>query len=318
LKFLFIIFLLIPFLLGQAAATKAGPAVVISFVIAGIAASFAALCYSELSSMIPVAGSAYTYVYATLGELAAWIIGWSLILEYAVGASTIAVGWSGYFVHFFEHFGIKLSPSWTSAPLVFDHTTGYLLRIPDAYINLPAFLLIISLTIILILGIKESAIVNNIAVTLKVFVILLFVIVGITKINPKNYDPFIPPNEGTFSQFGITGILSATSVVFFAYIGFDAISTTAQETKNPQRNLPIGIIASLVICTILYVAVCAVLTGIVHYSELNVPAPVTVAINAMGMGWLGVIVDFGALTGLISGILVSLMGQPRIFYSMAK
>ncbi|GBB92142.1 hypothetical protein RclHR1_01970024 [Rhizophagus clarus] len=303
---------------GQAAATKAGPAVVISFVISGIAASFAALCYSELSSMIPVAGSAYTYVYATLGELAAWIIGWSLILEYAVGASTIAVGWSAYFVHFFEHFGIKFSPSWTSAPLVFDHSTGYLLRIPDAYINLPAFLLIMFLTFILMLGIRESATVNNIAVTLKVFVILLFVIVGITKINPKNYDPFIPPNEGAFSKFGITGILSASSVVFFAYIGFDSISTTAQETKNPQRNLPIGIITSLVICTILYVAVCVVLTGIVHYPELNDPAPVNVAINAMGMGWLGLIVDFGALAGLISGILVFLMGQPRIFYSMAK
>ncbi|CAB4380410.1 unnamed protein product [Rhizophagus irregularis] len=278
---------------GQAAATKAGPAVVISFIISGIAASFAALCYSELSSMIPVAGSAYTYVYATLGELAAWIIGWSLILEYAVGASTIAVGWSGYFVNFFDHFGIKLSPSWTSAPLVFDHSTGYLLRIPGAYINLPAFLLILFLTIILILGIKESATVNNIAVTLKVFVILLFVIVGITKINPKNYDPFIPQNEGSFSEFGITGILSASSVVFFAYIGFDSISTAAQEAKNPQRDLPIGII-------------------------LNDPAPVTVAINAMGMSWLGVIVDFGALAGLLSGILVFLMGQTRIFYAMAK
>ncbi|EXX68783.1 amino acid transporter [Rhizophagus irregularis] len=303
---------------GQAAATKAGPAVVISFIISGIAASFAALCYSELSSMIPVAGSAYTYVYATLGELAAWIIGWSLILEYAVGASTIAVGWSGYFVNFFDHFGIKLSPSWTSAPLVFDHSTGYLLRIPGAYINLPAFLLILFLTIILILGIKESATVNNIAVTLKVFVILLFVIVGITKINPKNYDPFIPQNEGSFSEFGITGILSASSVVFFAYIGFDSISTAAQEAKNPQRDLPIGIIVSLIICTILYVAVCVVLTGIVHYPELNDPAPVTVAINAMGMSWLGVIVDFGALAGLLSGILVFLMGQTRIFYAMAK
>lgn len=268
--------------------------------------------------MIPVAGSAYTYVYATLGELAAWIIGWSLILEYAVGASTIAVGWSGYFVNFFDHFGIKLSPSWTSAPLVFDHSTGYLLRIPGAYINLPAFLLILFLTIILILGIKESATVNNIAVTLKVFVILLFVIVGITKINPKNYDPFIPQNEGSFSEFGITGILSASSVVFFAYIGFDSISTAAQEAKNPQRDLPIGIIVSLIICTILYVAVCVVLTGIVHYPELNDPAPVTVAINAMGMSWLGVIVDFGALAGLLSGILVFLMGQTRIFYAMAK
>ncbi|CAB4414601.1 unnamed protein product [Rhizophagus irregularis] len=213
---------------GQAAATKAGPAVVISFIISGIAASFAALCYSELSSMIPVAGSAYTYVYATLGELAAWIIGWSLILEYAVGASTIAVGWSGYFVNFFDHFGIKLSPSWTSAPLV-------LIILQDIYYESP----------------------------------------------------------GSFSEFGITGILSASSVVFFAYIGFDSISTTAQEAKNPQRDLPIGII-------------------------LNNPAPVTVAINAMGMSWLGVIVDFGALAGLLSGILVFLMGQTRIFYAMAK
>jgi basic amino acid/polyamine antiporter, APA family len=268
--------------------------------------------------MIPVAGSAYTYVYATLGELAAWIIGWDLILEYAVGASTVAVGWSGYFVHFFEHFGIKFSPAWTSAPLIFNQETGYLERIPGAYINLPAFLLILFITILLVLGIRESATFNNVAVTLKVFAILLFVIVASTKINPKNYDPFIPPNEGSFSKFGVTGILSASSVVFFAYIGFDSISTTAQETKNPQRNLPIGIITSLIICTILYVAVCIALTGVVPYPELNSPAPVTVAINSMGIGWLGVAVDFGALAGLISGILVFLLGQPRIFYSMAK
>ncbi|CAG8535264.1 2891_t:CDS:2 [Funneliformis mosseae] len=304
---------------GQAAATKAGPAVVISFIISGIAASFAALSYSELSSMIPISGSAYTFVYATLGELAAWIIGWDLILEYAVGASTIAVGWSGYLVHFFENtFNVHFSPSWTSAPLLFDHQTGYLERIPGAYINLPALLLIISITIILTLGIKESATVNNIIVGIKTFVIVLFVIVASTKINPKNYDPFIPPNEGSFEKFGVTGILSASSVVFFAYIGFDSISTTAQEAKNPQRNLPIGIISSLIICTILYVAVCVTLTGVVPYTELDSPAPVAVAINAMGMKWLGTIVDFGALVGLISGVLVLLVGQPRIFYSMAK
>ncbi|RGB41715.1 amino acid permease-domain-containing protein [Rhizophagus diaphanus] len=306
-------------LTGQAAATKSGPAIVISFIISGIASSFAALSYSELSTMIPVAGSAYTYSYATMGELMGWIIGWDLILEYLVAAAAVAVGWSAYFVIFFnDTFGIQFSSSWTNAPFAFDEKTGSFSTVPGAYFNLPAFLIIIILTIILIVGIKESARVNTVIVGIKIFVILIFVIAAGTKINPENYKPFVPPNEGTFSAFGVTGIFAGASEVFFAYIGFDAVSTTAQEAKNPQRDLPIGIIGSLGICTILYIAVCVVLTGIMPYRQLNSAAPIAVAVHSIDMKWLGIIVNLGAIAGLTSVMLVSLMGQPRVFYSMAQ
>ncbi|RIA83029.1 amino acid permease-domain-containing protein [Glomus cerebriforme] len=299
-------------LTGEAAATKAGPAVVISFIISGVAAAFAALSYSELASMIPVSGSAYTYVYATMGELMAWIIGWDLILEYLVG-------WSGYFAYFFSNaFNIEFSDSWTNAPITFNDTTGVFESVPGAYFNVPAFAISIILTILLIVGIKESATVNTVIVSIKVFIIIIFVIAAGTKVNPENYKPFVPPNEGSFSKFGFTGVLSAASVVFFSYIGFDAVSTTSQEAKNPQRDLPIGIIGSLLISTILYIAVCLVLTGVVSYHELDSSAPIAVAVSATGMRWLGIIVDLGALAGLTSVILTSLMGQPRIFYSMAN
>lgn len=306
-------------LTGVAAATKSGPAIVISFIISGIASSFAALSYSELSTMIPVSGSAYTYSYATMGELMGWIIGWDLILEYLVAAAAVSVGWSGYFVHFFsDAFDIQFGSSWTKAPFAFDETTGSFSIVPGAYFNLPAFLIIILLTIILIVGVKESARVNTVIVFIKIFVILIFVIAAGTKVNPENYKPFVPPNEGTFSAFGVTGIFAGASEVFFAYIGFDAVSTTAQEARNPQRDLPIGIIGSLGICTILYIAVCVVLTGIVPYRELNTAAPMAVAVKSINMKWLGIIVNLGAIAGLTSVMLVSLMGQPRIFYSMAQ
>ncbi|CAG8800100.1 2906_t:CDS:2 [Cetraspora pellucida] len=306
-------------LTGQAAATKAGPAVIISFLLAGLAASFAALSYSELASMIPISGSSYTYTYATMGELIAWIIGWDLTLEYLVGAATVSVGWSGYFTHFFyDGFGIQLSPSWTSSPIIFNHTSSAFELVPGAYFNVPAFTIVVLLTILLIIGVKESARVNALVVSVKLVVIILFIIAAGTRINSENYQPFVPPNEGSFSKFGITGILSGTSVVFFAFIGFDSISTIAQESKNAQRDLPIAIMGSFGIVSVIYIAVCVVLTGVVSYKKLDSPAPLSVAVNETGLRWLGVIVDLGAVCGLISVILVSLMGQPRIFLAMAN
>ncbi|CAG8435516.1 7789_t:CDS:2 [Funneliformis mosseae] len=305
-------------LTGQAAANNAGPAVLISFIISGLASAFAALSYSEIASMIPVAGSAYTYTYATLGELLAWIIGWDLILEYFFGSASIAVGFSGYFVHFFENaFNVHFSPSWTAAPLLYNETTSAFEKVPGSYFNVPAFAIIIFLTIILIVGIRESANFNTGIVGIKVLILILFVIAGSTRITNANYKPYVPPNEGKFSEFGFTGVLSGATVVFFAYIGFDSVSTTAQEVKNPQRNLPIGIIGSLVICTVLYMAVSTVLTGIVPFRELDGPAPISTAAEKINMRWLGIVVDLGAMLGLISGNLVTLLGQTRIFYSMA-
>jgi len=307
-------------LTGQAAGTKAGPAIVISYMISGFAASFAALSYSELASMIPVAGSAYTYAYAALGELMAWIIGWDLILEYLVGTAAVSVSWSEYFVRFFnDAFNVQLGKSWTSAPILFNSTTETFQRVPGTYFNVPAFVVVILLTILLIVGIKESATVNAIVVGIKILVIVVFVIAASTKIDPENYKPFVPPNEGKFSQFGATGILSAATVVFFAYIGFDSVSTTAQEAKNPQRDLPIGIVGSLIICTVLYIAVCVVLTGTISYKLLaDTAAPISVAADHIGMRWLGIFVDVGALAGLITTSLVTLLGQTRIFYAMAE
>ncbi|KAF0517317.1 amino acid transporter [Gigaspora margarita] len=306
-------------LTGQAAATRAGPAVVLSFLLAGLTASFAALSYSELASMIPISGSSYTYTYATMGELIAWIIGWDLTLEYLVGAATVAVGWSGYFTRFFyDAFGVQLSSSWTSAPITFNNTSNSFELTPGAYFNVPAFTIVILLTIILVVGIKESARVNAMVVTVKVIVIIIFVIAAGTRVNPENYKPFIPPNEGSFSRFGVTGIFAGTSIVFFAFIGFDSISTIAQESKNPQRDLPLSILGSFSIVSVIYIAVCIVLTGVVSYKKLDSSAPISVAVNETGMKWLGVVVDLGAVCGLISVILVSLMGQPRIFLAMAK
>lgn len=306
-------------LTGQAAAAYAGPAVVLSFIVAGIACAFAGSCYAEFASLIPIAGSAYTYAYATLGEFIAWIIGWDLILEYLFGASTVAVGWSGYIVSFFKDIGIVIPASMSSAPLAFNVATGTWTT-TGALINFPAVFIIAVLTTLLVIGIKESANFNNIIVIIKVTVILLFIGFGVFYISTANWKPFIPENTGEYGHYGISGILRAAGVVFFAYIGFDAVSTAAQEAKNPQKDMPYGILVSLVICTVLYILVGLVMTGIVPYPELNDAAPVAVAVNKAGSGliWLRYPVKIGAIAGLSSVILVMLMGQPRVFYSMAR
>jgi len=329
-------------LTGQAAAQYAGPGIVISFLISGLACLFAGLCYAEFASMIPVSGSAYTYAYATLGEFIAWIIGWDLILEYLFAASTVSVGWSGYVVSFLKDFGILIPPQFTAAystvlvdipnlgwkPLTSQITesltaSGVVVNsLPHitAILNLPAMFVIAAITLLLIIGIKESASFNNIMVIIKVFVILLFIGIGFFFVNKANWHPFIPPNTGVWGHFGWSGILRGSAVIFFAYIGFDAVSTAAQEAKNPQRDMPIGILGSLGISTVLYILVAIVLTGIVSYTFLNVADPIAVGVDAMGKGlfWLRPIIKIAAIAGLSSVILVMMLGQPRIFYAMAK
>jgi basic amino acid/polyamine antiporter, APA family len=304
---------------GQAAAQYAGPAIVLSFIVSGFACMFAGLCYAEFASMIPVAGSAYTYTYATLGEFIAWIIGWDLILEYLFAASTVAVGWGGYVVSFLKDFGIIIPPSMSSAPI--DHIAGQGWIVHEgAILNFPAMFIIAIMTVLLVIGIRESAKINNIIVIVKVAVVLLFIGFGIWHIVPSNYTPFIPENTGTFGHFGLSGILRGAGVIFFAYIGFDAVSTAAQEARNPQRDMPIGILGSLGVATVLYIMVGLVLTGIVSFTQLNVPDPIAVGVNAAGAGlfWLRPLIKIGAIAGLSSVILVMLMGQPRIFFSMAS
>jgi APA family basic amino acid/polyamine antiporter len=336
-------------LTGTVAAQNAGPAVVLSFVLAGIASVFAALCYSEFASLVPMAGSAYTYGYATLGELFAWIIGWDLILEYAVGAITVGIGWSGYVVSFLNDFGIHIPPElsaargtelvqipaalasglkmkagWTALasgladqmkalgtdPTGLPHAT--------ALFNLPAIVIIFVITVLLVIGISESASFNNLIVFLKLAVVLLFIFGAFHAINPANWHPFIPANAGHSGHFGWSGVMTGAGIVFFAYIGFDAVSTAAQEAKNPQRDMPIGIIGSLLICTVLYILVSAIATGVVPYAQLDVPDPIAVAADRAGMGWMGKLIKFGAIAGLSSVILVMLLGQSRVFYSMAR
>jgi APA family basic amino acid/polyamine antiporter len=306
-------------LTGTAAAQYAGPAIVFSFVLAGIGCLFAGLCYAEFASMIPIAGSAYTYGYATLGELFAWIIGWDLILEYLFGAATVAVGWSGYFTSFMNELGIHLPAKFTNAPLQVEGT--HHLVPTGAVVNLPAVILIALMSTLLVIGIKESARFNNIIVFVKVAIVFLVIGFGFMFVNPANWHPFVPPSPtGHFGDFGWTGVARAAGVIFFAYIGFDAVSTAAQEAKNPQRDMPIGILGSLAICTVLYILMSLVMTGLAHYTELNVPHPVFVAIEKGGPGlaWLKPIVNIGAIAGLASVVLVMLMGQPRIFFSMAR
>src|SRR5688500_18338691 len=259
-------------LTGTVAAQNAGPAVVLSFVLAGVASIFAALCYSEFASTVPMAGSAYTYGYATLGELFAWIIGWDLILEYALGAVTVAIGWSGYVVSFLKDVGIMIPPELSAA-------RGTLVTLADgstitAIFNLPAVFIIAAVTALLVVGIKESASFNNIIVIIKLAVIILFIVGAATAVVTANWTPFIPPNTGEREAFGWTGVVAGAGIVFFAYIGFDAVSTAAQEAKNPQRDMPIGIIGSLLVCTILYIIVAAIATGVVSYKELDVPDPI--------------------------------------------
>jgi APA family basic amino acid/polyamine antiporter len=310
-------------LTGHAAATNAGPAIILSFIAGGIACAFAGLCYAEMASTVPIAGSAYTYSYATLGEFIAWIIGWDLVLEYALGATTVAIGWSGYVVSFLHDIGITIPPALASAPLAYDSATG-VWSSTGAIINLPAVLVIGAISALLVIGIHESTRVNNVIVVIKVAIIVAFILAGIgfvdtshwvTAANPEG--SFIPPNIGP-GQFGWSGILRGAGVVFFAYIGFDAVSTAAQEAKNPRRDMPIGILGSLVVCTLLYVLVSYVITGILPYDQLNVPDPIAVGVDAIGFTWLSPIIKLGAILGLTSVILVLLLAQPRIFYSMSR
>lgn len=303
---------------GHAAAANAGPAVALSYIVSALACVFAGLCYAEFASMIPVAGSAYTYAYATLGELFAWIIGWDLILEYLFGAATVAVGWSGYVVSFLKGVGVTVPEAFHSSPFHFDHAHG--MTLSGAYGNWPAAFVVLVVTALLATGIRESANFNNVIVAVKLVVILLFIGFGIKYVNTDNWTPFIPENKGPFGEFGWSGVLRGAGVVFFSYIGFDAVSTAAQEAKNPRRDLPRGILWSLGICTVLYVAVSLVLTGIVHYSKLGGPEPIATGIDAVGapLRWLAPFIKLGAIAGLSSVVLVLMLGQTRVFFSMAK
>jgi len=337
-------------LTGNAAASNAGPAVALAFVLGGIACAFAGLCYAEMASTVPIAGSAYTYAYATMGEFIAWIIGWDLILEYSLGAVTVAIGWSGYVVSFLRGIGVIIPPEFTAVPgatLInvtqeaadklhmaagWTELTGDLKDVFTKYgvawesfqtatgvINIPAMIVIALVSLLLVIGIKESANVNNVIVIIKVAIVIVFIVVGIGYVSTANWGgSFIPENTGEFGKYGWSGILRAAGVVFFAYIGFDAVSTAAQEAKNPQRDMPTGILASLAICTVLYILVSFVLTGIVEYKRLDVPDPIAVGVDAIGLSWLSPIVKLGAIAGLSSVILVMLLGQTRIFFSMAK
>jgi len=298
---------------GQAAADFAGPAVILSFVVAGLACAFAGLCYAELASTMPVSGSAYTYSYATLGEVFAWSMGWILLLEYGVAASTVAVGWSGYAVSFLKDLGVVIPAAMSNSTISLED--GVLTYAPR--INVVASLGILLVTGLLVVGVRESASVNNVIVVIKVAVLLLFIGVGFTYIDQANWTPFIPPNEGGFT-YGVEGILRAASIIFFAYVGFEAVSTAAGEAKNPQRDLPIGILGSLLFCTIIYMLVAAVLTGVVKFDQLGVPDPIAVAVDAMGLPWLSFIVKIGAITGLSSVMLVLVYAQTRVFYQMSK
>ena len=302
-------------LTGTVAAVNAGPAVVLSFILAGIASIFAALCYSEFASLVPMAGSAYTYGYATLGEIIAWIIGWDLVLEYALGAVTVAIGWSGYVVSFLHDIGLDV-------PCALSAARGTVVRCPDgtsmtAVFNLPAVVIIALVTTLLVIGIKESATTNNVIVFIKLAVVVLFIAFAAHAVNPANWHPFIPPAEGS-GHFGWDGVVAGGGIVFFAYIGFDAVSTAAQEARNPQKDMPIGIIGSLLICTLLYILVSGIATGVTPYKDLNVPDPIAVAADRAGLGWMSTLIKLGAIAGLSSVILVMLLGQSRVFWTMSR
>jgi len=304
-------------LTGHAAAEMAGPAIMLSFIISGVACVFAGLCYAEFASMIPIAGSAYTYAYATLGQFVAWIIGWDLILEYTLGATTVAIGWSGYCVSFLRDLGIFLPETLISPPFTYN-VEKYTWIATGAFFNLPAVVVVIFVTSIIAIGIRESAVFNSLIVFLKLAIILAFIGAGVFFVKPELWHPFIPPNKGLFGIFGFSGVLRAAGVIFFAYIGFDAVSTLAQEAKNPQKDMPVGILGSLFICTVLYVTVSLVLTGVVPYQQLNSPAPFAVALDAMRLFIFSPILKVGAIAGLTSVILVLILGQTRIFYSMGR
>jgi APA family basic amino acid/polyamine antiporter len=303
---------------GHAAAAYAGPGVVISFIVAGAGCLFAGLCYAEFASMIPVAGSAYTYTYATLGKFLAWIIGWNLVLEYMAAASTVAVGWSGYFVELMAQLGITIPKAFSSAPVAM--TSFEDISLTGAVLNLPAMAVIAIASILLVVGIRASAQFNSAMVAIKLVIVVLVIAFGLPLIKSVNLTPFIPPNTGTWGEFGWSGVFRATGVIFFAYIGFDAVSVAAQEARNPQRDMPIGILGSLIICTVLYILMSLTMTGLASYKALNVPHPVFVAIDAAGpqLAWLGFLVNVGAVVGLASVVLVLLLGQSRVFYAMSR
>ncbi|MDR1865149.1 MAG: amino acid permease [Bacteroidales bacterium] len=302
---------------GQAAATYAGPALTISFLISAAGCILSAVCYAEFAAMIPVSGSVYSYSYATIGEFLAWFIGWDLILEYLFACSSVAVAWSGYMQNLLLGWGIELPHHLTLSTL--DHTVdGWVLT--GSIINFPAVFIVAVISAFLLGGIRQSAWINNIIVVIKVSVILLFIGFGLSHVDTGNWTPYIPENTGTYGSYGWSGILRGAAVVFFAFLGFDALSTAAQETRNPQKDMPRGILLSLIICAVLYVAVTAVLTGIVHYTELKTDAPIALAIDRAGteLAWLGPLIKLGAIAGLSSVILVMMLGQTRIYYAIAK
>ena len=308
-------------LTGQQAAVNAGPAIVLSFILAGVVCAFAAMCYAELASMIPVSGSAYTYTYATLGEFIAWLIAWDLILEYGLAAATVAAGWSGHFNDMLQGFGLGLPHAWSSAPYTFDGT--HLVE-TGAFLNVPAVAIVCLMGGLLITGITQSALVNNIIVSLKIMVVLAVIAIGFGHVNPELWHPLVPariPPTPTdhLGHFGLPGVLTAAGVIFFADIGFESVSTAAQEAKNPQRDMPIGILASLGICTVLYILMSLVITGLAPYASLNNEAPVAIALGAVpGLGWLRQAVNIAVAVGLGSTILSLLYGQSRIFYAMSR
>jgi APA family basic amino acid/polyamine antiporter len=326
-------------LTGLAAAQYAGPAILLSFALAFVACSFAALCYSEFAAMMPISGSAYTYAYATLGEFTAWIIGCALTLEYAVGPSAVAVGWSGYVVSLLRDFGITLPPAFTAPPgtVLVETTRGHwevlanvvqrlaaqgidpaALPQVTAVFNALAASVVLVMTVVLVAGIRESANFNAVMVIVKVAVIVVFIGVGLAFVRAEHWQPFIPENTGEFGRYGYTGIVRGAAVVFFAYMGFDAVATAAQEAKRPQRDLPIGILGSLGVCAVLYMLVAVVLTGTVPYTELDVPDPIAVGVDATGIAWLSSLVKLGAIAGLSTVILVGMLAQSRIFYAMSR
>jgi basic amino acid/polyamine antiporter, APA family len=305
-------------LTGTAAAQFAGPAIVLSFVVAGIGCVFAGLCYAEFASMIPIAGSAYTYGYATMGEIVAWIIGWALVLEYAFGAATVAVGWSGYVTGFLHFFGVTIPFD----PTPKTHISLFGATIP-VQIDIFAMAAIVVITFILVVGVRESANFNSAAVMIKVSVVLIFIGLAVAYAAGNwshmlaNWHPFIPPNLGHFGEYGWSGVMRGAGVVFFAYIGFDAVSTAAQESRNPQKDMPFGILGSLILCTVLYIIVAGLLTGLKPYTELNTPAPVADGAAVIGVQWGVLLVDLGAIAGLASVMLVMLLGQSRVLYTMS-
>jgi len=336
-------------LTGLAAANNAGPAVVLSFILSAVVSGFAALCYSEFAALVPMSGSAYTYGYATLGEFFAWIIGWDLVLEYAVGAITVSVGWSAYLVSFLKDFGIQVPPAVAAArgtilvnlptaiassvkmkagwvalnaglrtQLTQLGTNPDTLQSATAVFNLPAVIIVALVTLLLVIGIRESAGFNDFIVLVKIAVVLVFIVGAGMAIKTANWHPFIPPNTGKWGEFGWSGVMQGASLVFFAYIGFDAVSTAAQEAKNPQRDMPIGIIGSLLVCTVLYVLVSAIATGVMPYQQLDVAEPIAAAADRAGMGWMARFVKLGAIAGLSSVILVMMLGQTRVFWSMSR